>query len=892
MARTAKKKLPIYDEGVLLVEDADSLDFQGAAVAGTISSAANVVETVTGDVVGPASSTDNAIARFDGATGKLIQDYTSGAPTISDTGAVNIPLTTGNSLVVDTDVLVVDATNNRVGIRTASPLSTLSVVGQSRITPSGADSQNTLLIENLAGNPAIQLGTFIGASSYAGFWAGNVTPTNQNYTLIGNGTTETIFNTPTSGSILFRINQVSAPNAMRLNATGLSINTNSGASRLSVKGNAGIGATYSDIAAPTSGLIVEGNVGIGTSGPTTGLHINTGTGAVEQLRISNSGDASKYLSIGDDFINKEAQDASNTNLTIGTSFTGGATGGGIRIHTGVNVFSTVFDKSGNVGIGQTTPTAVLHIKAGTATASTAPLKLTSGTLNTTAEAGAVEFLTDAFYGTITTGAARKTFAFLESPVFTTNITTPLIVGGTAVGSNIIYKSTTGAGTAAGIAHQFIGGTDGATVAMTVLNNGNVGIGTASPTHALTLPVSSTGIAIYNTADQVTNFERGSLKWTSNLLSLITEKGGSGTARDIRLSANGDTDFIISAGGGGVRFFDFAKNSGNSSAAWVRITGTLTQSSGLNELLEISNTINQSGTAGYTGLLINPTETSTGSGVKRLISAQTGGVDRFVVTNTGAVIIAAGTATASTAPLKFKSGTLNTTAEAGAVEFLTDAFYGTITTGAARRTFAFLEAPVFTTSIQTPTIELGHATDTTIARVSAGIISVEGNNVLTANTGLPLAGGTMTGNITLGENASIALDPAGSADGKYTGITVTGTAGATLAFGDLIYLAVATSKWVLTDADAAATAGGVMIGMCVLAANDTQSTTILLQGIIRADAKFPALTIGAAVYVGETAGAIQVSIPTGADNIIRVVGFALTNDEIYFNPSQDFQTIVA
>ena len=47
--------------------------------------------------------------------------------------------------------------------------------------------------------------------------------------------------------------------------------------------------------------------------------------------------------------------------------------------------------NGNIGIGQTTPTAVLHLKAGTATASTAPLKFTSGTNLTTAEAGAVEF---------------------------------------------------------------------------------------------------------------------------------------------------------------------------------------------------------------------------------------------------------------------------------------------------------------------------------------------------------------------------------------------------------------------------------------------------------------------------------------------------------------------
>lgn len=215
------------------------------------------------------------------------------------------------------------------------------------------------------------------------------------------------------------------------------------------------------------------------------------------------------------------------------------------------------------------------------------------------------------------------------------------------------------------------------------------------------------------------------------------------------------------------------------------------------------------------------------------------------------------------------------------------------------------AYVISTSLQVATLELGAATDTTITRVSAGLIAVEGITVVDVSTAQTLTNKTLTspvlttpsafttgGNITLAENTSIDLDPAGSADGKYTGICITGTAGATIAFGDLIYLAVATSKWVLTDADALSTSGNIMIGMCVLAAVDTGATKILLMGQIRADAKFPALTIGAAVYVGETAGAIQVAIPTGADNVIRVVGFALTADEIYFNPSQDHQTTVA
>lgn len=45
--------------------------------------------SATGDVVGPGSATDNAVARFDGTTGKLIQN--TSALTIADTGAITFP---------------------------------------------------------------------------------------------------------------------------------------------------------------------------------------------------------------------------------------------------------------------------------------------------------------------------------------------------------------------------------------------------------------------------------------------------------------------------------------------------------------------------------------------------------------------------------------------------------------------------------------------------------------------------------------------------------------------------------------------------------------------------------------------------------------------------------
>lgn len=55
----------------------------------------------------------------------------------------------------------------------------------------------------------------------------------------------------------------------------------------------------------------------------------------------------------------------------------------------------------------------ITIRAGTATAGTAPLKFTTGTLLSAAEAGAMEFNSDSLYFTITTGTVRKTIAMYD-----------------------------------------------------------------------------------------------------------------------------------------------------------------------------------------------------------------------------------------------------------------------------------------------------------------------------------------------------------------------------------------------------------------------------------------------------------------------------------------------
>lgn len=130
----------------------------------------------------------------------------------------------------------------------------------------------------------------------------------------------------------------------------------------------------------------------------------------------------------------------------------------------------------------------------------------------------------------------------------------------------------------------------------------------------------------------------------------------------------------------------------------------------------------------------------------------------------------------------------------------------------------------------------------------------------------------------------------SSDGRYSGICETGTAGETLAFGETVYLKAADSRWWKTDADSAATSGGVKIAICVSSGTAGGTLTVLLLGKIRADSLFPTLTIGAPVFLSKTAGLVTSTQPTGTDVVVRIVGFANTADEIYWNPSPDHLTL--
>ena len=208
--------------------------------------------------------------------------------------------------------------------------------------------------------------------------------------------------------------------------------------------------------------------------------------------------------------------------------------------------------------------------------------------------------------------------------------------------------------------------------------------------------------------------------------------------------------------------------------------------------------------------------------------------------------------------------------------------------------AAISAPIVTAAAKTTPVDAD----------SFGIVDSEASNVLKELTFTnlkvflktyfdtlytALLGGTLTGELNLGENAGLVIDAALSADGKYSGIVEAGTAGATLAFGDLCYFQASDSRWELVDANLSA-GYDKKLGICVLAAAaDGDATKMLLYGKVRADTAFPTFTIAAPVYMSETAGDVVVTQPTTADVAIRKIGFGNTADELFFCPDSIYVT---
>jgi hypothetical protein len=161
------------------------------------------------------------------------------------------------------------------------------------------------------------------------------------------------------------------------------------------------------------------------TGATTPLRVFNTTTSGGQLELAaNASAAGNYTSVKF----RQGSLGTFTGGEIKSILNSGASGSHMTFETnkGAGGVETIrLTDSNKVGIGVTSITALLHLKAGTATAWTAPLKFTSGTNLTTPESGAVEFDGTNYFGTAST--TRYTFAK------TLTATATLDFGSTAAG---------------------------------------------------------------------------------------------------------------------------------------------------------------------------------------------------------------------------------------------------------------------------------------------------------------------------------------------------------------------------------------------------------------------------------------------------------------------------
>lgn len=113
------------------------------------------------------------------------------------------------------------------------------------------------------------------------------------------------------------------------------------------------------------------------------------------------------------------------------------------------------------------------------------------------------------------------------------------------------------------------------------------------------------------------------------------------------------------------------------------------------------------------------------------------------------------------------------------------------------------------------------------------------------------------------------------------VIVPGTAGATIAAGDLIYYDDATNTWKLTDADTATTVNNVLLGIAQGAGTSGNpiSNGVMLSGV---DTHQSGLTEGQTYYVSNTAG--DVSSAPGTTEVTIGIGKSAT--DLYFSPRFD------
>jgi hypothetical protein len=310
-----------------------------------------------------------------GISGQVLTSSGAGAPTWTSAGAGTV-----SSVDVSggtTGLTVSGGPVTSSGVLTLAGTLAIANGGTGQTTASAA--LNALLPAQ-----ATNSGKFLTTNGTDASWA----------TVSGSGTVTSVAQTFTGGLISVAGSPITSAGTLALTVAG----TSGGVPYFSSA------STWASSAALAIDCLVIGG-GAGAAPITTGLiSCNPSTGQLFASQFQGSGEFLSNVYAIDSQTTQNAYISSNNiaGFTVYPTWTSGATTGDFPFSTSSNKLSFVPD------------TGVLSTKilaaAGTASAGTAPLKLTAGTNLTTAEAGAIEYNGSNFFATETAAAGRSAIA--------------------------------------------------------------------------------------------------------------------------------------------------------------------------------------------------------------------------------------------------------------------------------------------------------------------------------------------------------------------------------------------------------------------------------------------------------------------------------------------------
>lgn len=292
----------------------------------------------------------------------------SSAPLFSSLTAGSVPfIGTGGLLSENNAKLFWDASNVRLGIGTNTPGSDLTLVQNAGTTTSrgfrftgnsiGGTSTGTGFSMALGYNVLNNKQLWLGDADYLGNAAGIFIrySTSNGYTILdaidgANGSRKPIAlgvgNDANSTIIL-----------------GSDLITTTPSSYVWANGNMAVGKGYRANAAPSNGLLVQGNVGIGTTAPATALHVSAAANplTLSGVALGTNTTTDSLLTITSGLVRKlplstfaSASNAWSTTGNAGTNYTtnflGTTDNTSLRFRTN-NTQGIILDSLGNVGIG-------------------------------------------------------------------------------------------------------------------------------------------------------------------------------------------------------------------------------------------------------------------------------------------------------------------------------------------------------------------------------------------------------------------------------------------------------------------------------------------------------------------------------------------------------------